>query len=71
MENFKAGHLGKKNNMLIALSLGQVKEKKKQFKTIKKSFNFLQRIRTTDIRILNFNATRLNNRERYVLAPNV
>ena len=30
MENFKAGHLGKKkNNMLIALSLGQVKEKKK------------------------------------------
>ena len=37
MENFKAGHLGKKKNMLIALSLGQVKKKKKQFKTIKKA----------------------------------
>ena len=31
MENFKAGHLGKKN-MLIALSLGQVKEKKNNLK---------------------------------------
>ena len=70
MENFKAGHLGKKKHVnCFVIRVG--KRKKKQFKTIKKSFNFLQRIRTTDIRILNFNATLLNYRERYVLAPNV
>ena len=34
---FQSGSFGKKKNMLIALSLGQVKEKKKKFKTIKKA----------------------------------
>ena len=37
MENFKAGHLGKKKNILIALS-GRYKEKK--IKTIKKKLEF-------------------------------
>ena len=66
MENFKAGHLGKKTYKLLCQ---EVRYKEKKIKTLKKeSLNFLQRIRTTDIRILNFNDTLLNYRERYVLA---
>ena len=64
MENFKTGHLGKKHINCFVRKVGI----RKKIKTIKKSLNFLQRIRTTDIRILNFNDTLLNYRERYVLA---
>ena len=56
--------MGKKHVNCFVRRVGKRKKKLK-------SFNFLKRIRTTDIRILNFNATRLNYRERYVLSPNV